>query len=365
MKELVENENLKTFLRSPAPGEIARGKVIGKEKSAIFLEISNFGTGVIRGREFSQAKEMLRKLKIGDEISAKVLDADNENGFVELSVSEAREEVAWSDLKEKKDKNEIFEARALKANKGGLITEVEGVQGFLPVSQLSSEHYPKVENGDQSEILKKLQKFIGREFKVKILALDSRQKSLILSEKAAAFEGKQEILKNYNVGDTIEGEITGITDFGAFIKFPVAPVAKEGEEEIPQETLEGLIHISELDWQLIADPEEVVKVGEKVQAKIIEITNGKISLSLKALKKDPWQDLKYKKGDIVEGTVVKFNIFGAFVKIEPKIQALCHVSEFKDEKEMKETLKIGSEYKFQISLIKPQDHKMILKLAKS
>jgi len=358
MKELAENESLKSFLKSPAPGEIVKGKIIAKEKSAIFLALSNFGTGVISGKEFLRAKNALSGKNIGDEISAKVLKIENEDGFVELSIKEAKEEVAWADLKEVKEKDEIFEVKIEKANKGGLITEVKGIPAFIPVSQLSPEHYPKVEDGDSAEILKRLQKFIDNNLKVKIIGLDSKQKSVILSEKAATFKEKKEILENYKVGDVVKGKITGTTDFGAFIKFP----ANKKEEE----TLEGLIHISELDWQLVSDPKEIVKEGETVKAKIIEISNGRISLSKKALEKDPWQELKYKKGDIIKGTVTKFNPFGVFVKIESPdkttIQGLCHISEFKNETDMKETLKIGEKYKFQISLIKLKEHKMILNL---
>lgn len=358
MKEFIENEILKPFLKVPTPGEIVKGKIIGKEKSALFLDLGNFGTGIIHGKEFFQTKDAKGDLKIGDEISAKVIEIDTEGGFIELSATKAKEETAWLELKEKKKEDKSFLVKILKANKGGLMTKIEGITGFLPVSQLSPEHYPKVENGNQTEILRKLQKFIGQELNVKIIALDPKQKSLILSEKATILEDRIEVLKKYKVGDIVRGEITGIIDFGVFIKFPL-------DKKSSKETLEGLIHISELDWQLIRNPSEVVKVGDVVEAKIIEISNGKISLSLKALKEDPWQDLKYKKGEVVKGEVVKLNPFGALVKIDPKIQGLIHISEFKNQKEMKEILKIGKKYKFRISLIAPEDHKMLLKLEKN
>jgi len=151
-----------------------------------------------------------------------------------------------------------------------------------------------------------------------------------------------------------EGEITGITDFGVFIKF-----GEKGEE------LEGLIHISELDWQLIEDPTDVVKVGDKVQAKIISIIDDRVSLSLKALKKDPWEGIEenYKKGDVVHGKVTKFNPYGAFVQIAPKIQGLCHISEFGTKTKMESSLEVGKEYDFQILSIDPAEHRMSLKLA--
>lgn len=358
MKELIEDESSKSFLRVPAPGEIVKGKVIGKEKSALFLELSNFGTGNVSGEEFFQAKDVLRDVEIGDEISVKILKVDTDDGLVDLSIIQAKEEVAWLELKERKTSNTAITVRISKANKGGLMSKIQGISAFLPVSQLSPEHYPRVESGDRAEILRKLQRFIGQEFKVKIIAIDPKQRSIILSEKAATLENKIETLKKYQVGDVVKGEIAAITDFGAFIKFPLA----KGGKSLAAETLEGLIHISELDWQLIHDPAEVVQVGEKVETQIIDISNGKISLSLKALKEDPWKELPHQKGDEIEGEVMKFNPFGVFVKVGPKIQALCHISEFKNEQEMKDKLQIGNKYKFRISLIKPEEHKMILKL---
>ncbi|PIQ05224.1 MAG: hypothetical protein COW72_02925 [Candidatus Nealsonbacteria bacterium CG18_big_fil_WC_8_21_14_2_50_37_10] len=229
---------------------------------------------------------------------------------------------------------------------------MSGIPAFLPVSQLESCHYPRVEGGDMAKILKELQKFVGKEMEVKIFDLSKKERKLILSEKIKEIERIKEVLKNYKVGEVVEGEITGITDFGAFVKFG--------------ENLEGLIHISELDWKIIEDPSEVVKVGEKVKAKIIEISGEKVSLSLKALKKDPWLTLeeKYKKGNIVSGKVTKFNPFGAFVRITPEIQGLCHISEFGTKIKMAERLKIDKNYDFQILEIQKEEHRMSLKLAK-
>ena len=357
MKELMEKQELQSFSKTPLPGEIIQGKVIIKDRANLFLEISNFGTGVVRGKEFFLAKDVLRDLKIGDEIPAKVITINSKDGLVEVSIAEARQESTWLELQKNKTENKSFIVKAIKANKGGLMVKLKGISGFIPVSQLSAKNYPKVSQGDRAEILRKLQQLIGQDLEVRIIALDPKQKSLILSEKALTLKHKSKILENYKQGDVVKGEITGITDFGAFVKFPISAVGEE--------TLEGLIHISELDWQLIQDPTEVVKIGEKVKAKIIEISNGRISLSLKALKQDPWKNIqeKYKKGDVVQGKVIKFNPFGAFIRIGPDIQGLCHISEFKSQDNMKETLEVGKKYKFQISLISPEEHKMILQLA--
>ncbi len=273
MKNLLEND----LMKPPKIGEIVEGKIIGKGSSSLFLDLGAIGTGIIYGKEFQDSKEKLKDLKIGDKIFSKIINLENEDGYVELSVSGASKELAFEVLKQKKEKEETIKVKILKANKGGLITEISGVPAFLPVSQLSKEHYPIVEGGETTKILRELQKFIGKELEVKILDLSEKENQIILSEKVKELDRIKEILKNYKMGDIVEGKITGVTDFGAFMKF-----TKEG---LSLEPIEGLIHISELDWKIIKDPTKVVKVGEKLKAKIIEIQNGRVSLSLKTLKK--------------------------------------------------------------------------------
>ena len=347
MKDLLEKNNL---LRPGKIGDIAGGTIVGAGQSTIYIDLGPIGTGIIFGREFYQAKTELKKMQIGDKVFSKIVDLENEDGYIELSLSEAGKEIGWDKLRKIKENDEIIKVKILGANKGGLIAEVEGIQGFLPVSQLAPEHYPRVEGADKTKILQKLQQLIGSDLEVKIFDVNPQEEKLIFSEKATDTEKLKEILKNYKMDDVVEGEITGVVDFGAFMKFA---------------DLEGLIHISELDWQLIENPSEIVKVGEKVKAKIIEITgDGRVSLSLKALKKDPWVGIeeKYKKGDEIKGTVTKFNIFGAFVEIEPRIQGLCHISEFGTKAKMEESLQVGKNYKFQILQIDPAEHRMTLKL---
>jgi small subunit ribosomal protein S1 len=347
MKDILEKSDL---LKPLKVGDIVEGKIIGTGRASIFLDLGTFGTGIIYGKEFYEAKEKLKKLKIGDKVFAKIIDLENEDGYTELSLSGASREMTFEIIRQKKEKGEKILVKILGANKGGLITEVSDIPAFLPVSQLSPEHYPRVEGADKTKILRELQKLVGATLEVKILDFSPRDEQIILSERAKFLEDKKESLKNYKVGDIVEGEISGITDFGAFMKF---------------NGLEGLIHISELDWKIIEDPTEIVKVGDQVKAKIIELQNDRVFLSLRALKKDPWQGIekKYKKGDIVLGKVVKFNPFGAFVQISPEIQGLCHISEFESGK-MEEVLKIGKKYKFQILLLDEKDHKMSLKLVK-
>ena len=350
------------LIKPPRVGEIVDGKVVGIERSSIFVDLGAMGTGLIFGREFQEAKDFLKNLKIGEQISAKIVSLENEEGYLELSAAEAAKEKSWDKLKEIKEKQETIKVKITGANKGGLLAELYGTAAFLPVSQLSFQHYPRIEGTDKSQIVKELQKFIGQEMEVKIINLDLSENRLILSEKASDLESLKEILKNYKVGDVVEGEITKITDFGAFIRFPVTT-----EESDQPQYLEGLIHISEIDWQIVNDPSEVLETGQKVKAKITEIVDNRIFLSLKALKKDPWQDIekKYKKGDSVKGKVVKLNNFGAFVQLnEPKIQVLCHISEFGSKAKMEEKIKIGEEHDFKILSINQKEHRMTLTFIK-
>lgn len=350
MKDVLDKNDL---LKPPRIGEIVEGKVIAKERGALYLDLGIIGTGIIYGREFLQAKSSMKSLKIGDTVFAKIVDLENEDGYIELSINQAGQELTWDQLKQKKENSEIIPVKILGANKGGLLAEISGIPAFLPVSQLSPTNYPKIEGGDTSKILKELQKFVGKELEVQVFDLDQKTEKLILSEKSKEAKKIKESLKKYKIGDVVDGEITGIVDFGAFIKF--------GEEG-----LEGLIHISELDWAIIENPSQILKIGEKVKAQIINITGDKVFLSLKALKEDPWKDIekKYKKGDKISGKVTKFNPFGAFVEVTPKIQGLCHISEFSSQKKMEEELEIGKKYDFQILEIRPEEHRMSLVLVK-
>lgn len=348
MEEIAKNKN--ELLKPPRMGEIIKGRVVGRGRSSVYVDLGGWGTGVIFGREFLQAKEILKKVKEEEELFVKVVDFENEEGFFEVSALEADREITWLRLKEKKGASENITVKILGANKGGLLASVSGINAFLPVSQLSSINYPRVEDGDAGKILRELQKFVGQEMEVKILDLDPKEEKLILSEKIKETEKIKEILENYKAGDIVDGEITGVVDFGAFVKF--------GPENI-----EGLVHISELDWQLIENPVDIVKVGQKAKLKIIDISNDKVSLSLRALKEDPWKNIEkdYEKGKIIKGKVTKFNPFGAFVEVAPKIQGLCHISEFGSKQRMEESLKIGSEYGFEVLLIDPKEHRLLLK----
>ena len=348
MKETIPKDTKTNNIKPLRIGSIVEGRIINKGRSAVYLDLGPNGTGIIYGREYLEAKQTLKDLKANDLLFVKVTDLENDEGYIELSVNQAGQELAWDLLKQKKDKGESVTVKITGANKGGLLADLTNISAFLPVSQLLPEHYPRVEGGDSSKILHELQKFIGKDVEVTILDLSQKEGKLILSEKAKVVEKIKESLKNYHVGDEVEGEITGVVDFGAFIRFG--------------ENIEGLIHISELDWSMVEAPTDFAKVGEKVKAKIIEITDDRVSLSLKALKNDPWSEILSAKGDVIRGKVTKLNPFGAFVQITDKIQGLCHISEFGTSQKMEDGLKVDESYDFTILSLEPKEHRMSLKL---
>src|SRR3989338_5634559 len=350
---------------SPQMGSLVEGKVIGRDRSALYVDVGPQGTGIIFGKEFYLSKEAIKDLNVGDIVHAKIVEMENDDGYRELSLQDATKDLNWQKLRDLKASGEIIQVKITGVNKGGLLTSVNNMAAFLPVSQLSPENYPRVADADKAKILKELQKFIGKTLEVKALYLLAEENKLILSEKAKTEQAIKEILANYKKDDVIEGKITGIADFGAFIKFPVNEESNT-QNLAPNTQIEGLIHISELDWQLVQNPAEMVKVGEIVKAKIIDITNNQVFLSLKALKENHWEKIEkeYKKGDTIKGKVSSFSPFGAFVEVLPKIRGLCHISEFASPAEMEAALKVGEEYQFEILLIEPKEHRMSLKLKK-
>lgn len=348
--------------KTPKMGEIISGQVLEVGRDTVFIDLGAAGTGVLLGREIKENRNLIKSLKPGDEISAMVLETENDNGFIELSLQAAHREQSWDILKKLSSTQEIVKARVTAANRGGLMIELSGVIGFLPVSQLAHDHYPRVEDGDKNKILQELNKFVNKEMSVRVLDVDPSQQKLIVSEKAVGEEKVRQALSQYQIGDLVEGTISGVVDFGAFVRFPLK--GSEGQEK--PEMIEGLIHISEIDWQLIEDPRQILHAEQKVTAKIIGIEKDRLSLSLKALKKDPWQDIdsKYAKDQIVEAEITKINPFGAFAQIDKDIHGLVHISDFGSLENMNQQLQIGQKYQFKIVSIEPGAHKMALSLVR-
>ena len=332
---------------APTLGDSIEGKVLRSSKSEISVDLGVLGMGVMRGQELSDYLEYAELPKDGEIIKATAMDLENENGEVELTLRKSNKRQIWQELMDSQKADEPLKVKIIEANKGGLIASLIGMPAFLPVSQLNAEHYPRVDGGDKNVILDELTGFIGDVFIVKLITVDREDEKLIMSEKAAEAEKQREKILDLKVGDRAKGKISGVVDFGAFIKFG--------------EGLEGLIHISEIAWQRIDDPRDIVRVGQDVEAEIIAIEDTKISLSLKRLKDDPWAKSvgKYKIGQVVSGKVTRVTPFGAFVQLDEEIHGLVHVSEMKDkEEEEKETLAVGDQRDFKILSIEPKDHRL-------
>jgi len=332
----------------PVVETLVEGPVINIKKSSVFINLAPFGTGIIYGREFMNARDILKKVSIGDMIKAKVIDSENEEGYIELSLKEAKQALIWSEAEKAIKSKTIMEIAVKEANKGGLILDWQGIMGFLPASQLKPEHYPRVLDSDKDKIQKELKKLVGKKLSVIILTALPKEGKLIFSEKENNPSERQEIIGKYNVGDEVTCEVAGLVDFGVFLKV--------------EEGLEGLVHISEIAWGLIDDPRTMFKLGDQVKAKIIEIKDGKISLSIKALKENPWNEFetKLKKGDIINGVVIKYNKHGALVSIKEGVAGLVHNSTFGSEIKLREKLELGKTYNFQVTLFEPKEQRMTL-----
>ncbi len=331
--------------------DMVEGSLISVGKNEVYVDLEGYGIGVVRGRELYDDEATLSALKPGDKIFVSVVDPENKEGIVELSLRQAGQERVWQTLRDKMESKEVIRAKILEANKGGLMLEINNVMGFLPVSQLSLEHYPRVEDGDKNRILGVLQSYVGQLFDVQIITADNAEEKLIVSEKAVFEKEMENKLSTLKIGMIVEGTITGVVDFGAFVKF--------GE-------LEGLVHISELAWQRIENPRDIAKVGQKVKAKVISIDKGRVSLSIKQLQEDPWLEAvkKYQIGQSIKGKVAKIMPFGVFVELDKDIQGLAHLMELSHDavKSPEEILKPGEEKEFKIISIEPAEHRLGLSL---
>lgn len=351
MNQLLEN---KQYFNLPKVGDLAKGTIISVDKNEVHIDLGGIATGVVRGKERYDESDEYKGLKPGDVVEATVLEMENENGEIELSFQYAGRQKSWQTLKDLIKSNEIVQATITEANKGGLLVKLESIAGFLPVSQLSPEHYPRVPGGDKNRILEILKSYVGKKFDVKVFDANEAEDKLIVSEKSAWEETQKDVIGKYKVGMTVEGTVTAVTDFGVFVEF--------------SDKLEGLIHISEIAWQRIDNPHDFVKVGQKVKAEIIGIENSKIFLSMKKLANDPWEGIekKYKVGQKVEGTVIKVNPFGLFVELEKNIQGLAHISQLNEKQaaNIGEVAKVGENKEFYVVSIDPKNHRLGLSLTK-
>lgn len=348
LAELLED---KQYLNIPKVGDVVKGAVISVSKNEVRVDIEGYRTGVVRGREIADPSRMFADVGPGDIVEATVVDLENESGEVELSFRFAGHRKAWDMLQELFRSGETVQVKVLDASKGGLLVQMNHIAGFLPVSQLAPDNYPRVAGGDKAKILEKLKSFVGRTLEVRVIDVNEAEEKLIVSEKAVWEDKQKNVISKFKVGDTVEGEVSALADFGAFVKFDI---------------LEGLVHISEIAWQRIDHPRDILKVGDTVKAEIIGIEGSKIFLSMKKLVEDPWKRVgdKYKVGQKVSGKILKINPFGFFVELDPEIHGLAHVSELaaKPVSDPNEVGKVGETREFVIVSIEPDQHRLGLSL---
>lgn len=347
-EKLLESSAFATY---PNVGDVVKCHVIAVGRNEVRCDINGLAVGLIRGPELDKALD----LRNGDEVEATIIELDNEFGEFELSLKGAGRKRSWDRIKELLAQGAVMSIKILDANKGGLVTRIENMPAFLPVSQLSPSNYPRVAGGEKSKIHEKLKMLVGTTLDVKILDVNEEEEKIVASEKAV-WETKQEtVIAKHTVGERVEGDVTAVTDFGAFVRF--------------DDNLEGLVHISEIAWQRIDHPRDVLKVGDHVRAEIINIEGSKIFLSMKKLVDDPWRSVakKYATGQWVKGRVLKINPFGLFVELDPEIHGLAHISELaaKPVKDVNEIARIGDEFDFRIITVDPENHRLGLSLRKA
>ena len=330
-------------------GETVDGTVLSVKKHEILIDLGPLGVGLVPRREVSLSKNY----NVGDSVIASVIDTELEDGYSLLSLRKAAKDRGWDEVMAKLESGEIITVVPYDANRGGLLVEYEGIRGFLPVSQLSAEHYPRVGSSDKDEILQRLNSLVKKDIKARILDADRKANKLIFSEKEAVKEGLAERFQKLAIGDTVTGVVTGVVDFGVFVNV---------------EGIEGLIHISEISWERVNNPSDYVKVGQTIEAKIIAIDKERLSLSMKQLTKDPWLDEveQFKPGEKVEGTVTRITPFGAFVQLSPAVEALVHVSELGgDGTDPEKVFTLNERKEFTVLGIDKENRKISLSLGKS
>lgn len=330
-----------------AAGEVIEATILSVAKHEIWLDLGINGVGMVPRREIGYGQ----KLEVGDQVVASVVDPEVEDGQALLSLRKAAKDRGWDEVKALFDKGETIEITPYDANRGGLLVELEGVRGFLPVSQLSAEHYPRVGSSDKDEILQRLNSLTNQVLKVRILDADRKTNKLIFSEKEAVREDMQARFEKLKIGDAVSGVVTGVVDFGAFVNV---------------DGIEGLIHISEISWERVENPSDYVKVGDQVDAKIIAIDKDRLSLSMKQTQDDPWakEADSFKKGEVVEGTVTRITPFGAFIQLSPAVEALVHVSELGEGQgaDPEKLFKLNEKKSFKILDIDRENRKISLSL---
>lgn len=337
-------------IKYPKEGEIINGTVVKVEKKNILVNVNNQFTGLVISKELGNTVDV-NTLSEGDSIEVMVLGDSVEKGLLILSLKRANQIKNLSNLDKYFKGGEIITVKPTEANKGWLLVDIDGLKGFIPVSQLTPLHYPRVEGADPEKILEHLNSLIGVDFKVRVINVDEDGKKIIFSEKAAIQEKREKALETLKEGDIVEWVISGILSYGLFVTF---------------DGLEGLVHVSEIDWGHVNNPSKFAKVGQKVKVKVIGVDSEKISLSIKRLKENPWDVLaaKYKLGDTIKAPISRISQFGAFIEIDGGIQGLIHLSEISHGvvKDIRDHIKVGEEVNAKIINFEPKAKRIGLSL---
>lgn len=344
MDDLLAGDSVKQLVA----GDIVVGTILSLRKHEVVIDLGAQGVGIVPRREVGFSRNLVE----GEEVTASVVDAELETGYSLLSLRKAAKDRGWDEVAVKLEAAEIIEVSPYDANRGGLLIEYEGVRGFLPVSQLSAEHYPRVGSSDKDEILQRLNALVGKALQVRILDVDRKANKLIFSEKEAIKDGLSARFQSLAIGDNVKGVVTGVVDFGVFVNV---------------DGIEGLVHISEISWERVSNPADYVKVGQTIDAKIIAIDKDRLSLSIKQLTEDPWLSEvdQFTSGDKVEGTVTRITPFGAFVQISPAVEALVHVSELgSDDADPEKVFTLNERKEFVVLEIEKESRKISLSLPK-
>lgn len=334
----------------PKPGELISGTVLAVEGRVIIVDVNGQFTGIISGREIGSTVDF-SSIKVWDSLETVVLGDSEAKGLIVLSLRRANQIKSLGNLSKYHESKEIITVVPNEANKWGLLVDIEGLKGFIPVSQLTPIHYPRVEGADPDKILQHLESLVWIEFKVRVINVDDEGKKIIFSEKAAIEEDRTKALEGLKIGDTVEWVVSGILTYGLFITF---------------DGLEGLVHVSEIDWGHVNNPSKFAKVGQKVKVMVIGMDKDKISLSIKRLKQNPWEVLaqNYKLGDTIKAPVSRIAQFGAFLSLEGGIQGLIHLSEISHGvvKDIKDFVKVGEDIEAKIINFEPKEKRIGLSL---
>lgn len=329
-KSQTMDELLREFgnsIKGYSVGDRVKGTIASISSRRVLIAIGGKSEGLVAERAYKEAEEYIKSLSVGDVVEGVVLVPETQEGYTVLSLRQAAQTASWNKIKDAYESGKPIRVEARGVNPSGIIVDVERLSGFIPTSQLGRE------------ASKNPQGLIGEKIQVVVIDFDKVKEKIILSEKevseAEGLKKVREALKNIKEGDEFEGEVTTIYDFGCFVKID-APLGEDTKKELVQ--LEGLVHISELSWDKVESPENVVSPGDKVGVKVIGKRNGKLALSMKQIRKDPWEEAgeKYKKDEKYKGKVVKVSDFGVFVQLEPGIEGLIHMTKIPPGKRFEE-----------------------------